>query len=623
MTSQRGLPGFGLPLNYYGEPGNKLFSNALTLNNRDTECELLPLTTLREFTMLDIMNKISDKPRWHIKISNAHSSKVFDDAIAQKWKEEILSADGMDVTVAMVEWCIAELRYKAKIFEKTGAVSVFNGDVVKSDTTVPLSLKEALKAAVAPLEQVPIRLQDWHPRSDDKVLDLVHPSLYPLVYGRSRILSDTTVGLDDCIEQSGRGETIPVPPEEETQLLQSQEYSYYRNGDLSQPFSRHFQWLPCDLSLSGNTVKIVSYINNLHPERNRDLYGVIEKIIGHTIPLWNFTLTPLKALHAGGPEWKRISYTECQYNPNPEFGPKTDGPQRGDDEGEDAFYERRQEWYDETRRIVRPEPGPFHPPDFDGEEDLRNYWKRRVYDEKTGELKPPYRVDIFQDFAESGLQIIVKLANIYLTPDKPVYEGGTWHVEGQLNEHICASTIYYYDNDNITDSKLAFRQMSDTEIDIEHEQYHHDWLPEIFGCEPEGPAVQDVGAVATPEGRLLTWPNILQHQVQPFKLVDPTKPGHRKILAFFLVDPNIRIISTANVPCQQLEWWADAIQNKRSSLTELPAEIKEHIIQDVEDFPITLEEAKGMRLKLMDERSVFILEQDAAFHAQEISLCEH
>ncbi|KAG6909612.1 hypothetical protein DXG01_016394 [Tephrocybe rancida] len=614
MSPQHGLPGFGLPLNYYGGPGNKLFSNAL--NNNDMEGGLLPLTTLREFTMLNIMNKISDKPGWHL--------KVFDDAIAQKWKEEILSADGMDVTVAMAEWCIAELRYKAKIFEKTGAVSVFNGDVVKSDTAIPLSLKEALKAAVAPLEQVPTRSQDWHPRSDDKVLDLVHPSLYPLVYGRSRILSDTTVGLDDCIEQSGRGETIPVPPEEETRHLQSQEFSYYgQNSNLSRPFSRHFQWLPCDLSLSGNTAKIVSYINNLHPERNQDLYAVIEKIIEHTILLWNLTLTPLKALHAGGPEWKRISYTECQYDPNPEYGPETDGPQRGDDEDEDEFHERRQRWCEDTRRVVRPEPGPFHPPDFNGTEYWRENWERRVYDENTGELKPPYRVDIFQDFAESGLQIIVKLANIYLTPDKPVYEGGTWHVEGQLNEHICASAIYYYDNDNITDSKLAFRQMSYRQVDIEYEQDHHDWLPQVFGCEQYGDTVQDVGAVDTPEGRLLTWPNILQHQVQPFKLVDPTKPGHRKILAFFLVDPNIHIISTANVPCQQLEWWADAIQNKKSSPTGFPAEIKRHILKEVEDFPITLEEAKGMRLKLMDERSVFVLGQDTAFHAQEISLCEH
>ena len=34
------------------------------------------------------------------------------------------------------------------------------------------------------------------------------------------------------------------------------------------------------------------------------------------------------------------------------------------------------------------------------------------------------------------LHIIVKLASIHLTPEKPEYEGGSWHVEGQLNENM-------------------------------------------------------------------------------------------------------------------------------------------------------------------------------------------
>ena len=41
-------------------------------------------------------------------------------------------------------------------------------------------------------------------------------------------------------------------------------------------------------------------------------------------------------------------------------------------------------------------------------------------------------VDIKRDYAHRGLQVVVKLANIELTPEKPTYEGGTWHVEGQM-----------------------------------------------------------------------------------------------------------------------------------------------------------------------------------------------
>lgn len=96
------------------------------------------------------------------------------------------------------------------------------------------------------------------------------------------------------------------------------------------------------------------------------------------------------------------------------------------------------------------------------------------------------------------------------------------------------------------------------------------------------------------DGRLLTRPNILQHQVQPFELDDPSKPGHRKILALFLVDPNIRIISTANVPCQQRQWWRENIQSRSGAITELPMELQDHVSRQVEDFPPSLDEAKEL-----------------------------
>jgi len=48
------------------------------------------------------------------------------------------------------------------------------------------------------------------------------------------------------------------------------------------------------------------------------------------------------------------------------------------------------------------------------------------------------------------LQVIAKLANIVITPEKPDYNGGVWHVEGMENEHIVASGIYYHDATNVS-----------------------------------------------------------------------------------------------------------------------------------------------------------------------------
>lgn len=81
----------------------------------------------------------------------------------------------------------------------------------------------------------------------------------------------------------------------------------------------------------------------------------------------------------------------------------------------------------------------------------------------------------------------------------------------------------------------------------------------IYGFNNEDPAIQNLGHVLTREDRLLCFPNVMQHRVSSFKLADPTKPGHRKILALFLVDPHMKIISTENVPPQQHSWWKDII----------------------------------------------------------------
>jgi hypothetical protein len=79
------------------------------------------------------------------------------------------------------------------------------------------------------------------------------------------------------------------------------------------------------------------------------------------------------------------------------------------DEDEDDYWERRAEWCEATRKVVLPEPNvPFLP------------------------LPEPSKFNFKTRYAERGLHVIVKLAKIELTPEKPEYEGGSWHVEGQM-----------------------------------------------------------------------------------------------------------------------------------------------------------------------------------------------
>jgi Protein of unknown function (DUF4246) len=94
------------------------------------------------------------------------------------------------------------------------------------------------------LEDVPAHKKDWHPGSDEKVLDLVDPSLFPLVYRRSRILPDSLLGLDDCIQRCGEVITVLVPSDEDSDP-QEEPGSY----------SKKFQWPSCEVDVSGGGAK--------------------------------------------------------------------------------------------------------------------------------------------------------------------------------------------------------------------------------------------------------------------------------------------------------------------------------------------------------------------------------
>lgn len=127
----------------------------------------------------------------------------------------------------------------------------------------------------------------------------------------------------------------------------------------------------------------------------------------------------------------------------------------------------------------------------------------------------------------------------------------------------------------------------------------------------------------TEEGRLLVFPNVLQHRVQPFGLADAARPGHRKILALFLVDPHMRIPSIGNVPPQQKDWWRGMVLGL-DRVGDLPPELAEHVMESAGDFPIELDEAKKLRLELMEERKVFFEAADEriAQHSS-FNFCEH
>ncbi|KAJ7122990.1 hypothetical protein C8R44DRAFT_918867 [Mycena epipterygia] len=245
-----------------------------------------------------------------------------------------------------------------------------------------------------------------------------------------------------------------------------------------------------------------------------------------------------------------------------------------------------------------------------------------AHEEYTGELE---KTIVPYSLRGKTIQCILKLANIHLTVDNPEYKGGSWHVEGMVNEHIVASGIYYYEEDNISDSRLAFRVT--TGPPVYHQQDDEMCMDILYGMKRDSHCCQDLGSITTSAGRALAWPNIYQHCVAPFRLFDATKPGHRKILAIFLVDPSIEPIPSAtNVVPQQEDWAFQALEEARddpqSAFSVLPPELVNLIHDGFPDTFITREEAEECRLRLMKERTTFVKVHDEEL-SYSFNMCEH
>ncbi|CCO33985.1 hypothetical protein BN14_08076 [Rhizoctonia solani AG-1 IB] len=191
------------------------------------------------------------------------------------------------------------------------------------------------------------------------------------------------------------------------------------------------------------------------------------------------------------------------------------------------------------------------------------------------------------------------------------------------NEAIAASGIYYYDEENITDSRLGFRTAVAGPESYEQNDLKGCQL--TWGMGYDDPCVNELGSVATRQDRCIAFPNAYQHRVSPFELVDKSKPGHRKIVALFLVDPAVRRPSTTTVPPQQADWRASGISANpvlKSAFSKLSPEIIDHI-DSMAEGTMKREEAEAYRLELMDERTAFVSKNDEHFFMAPFSLCEH
>lgn len=300
--------------------------------------------------------------------------------------------------------------------------------------------------------------------------------------------------------------------------------------------------------------RLISPIQNLYPDENKELYHLIERVIASAIPAWYKCLgrkqeSPFGAPAgaAAGPVTRHGSAWFC---PDTLYNQLTDFFQ-GDQKKDAAFLQQHHslplpklastfpetEWCEYKHHVLVAKAT--------AEADEAS---EEISDETLDELGNGFPSDKSSESDQeepkwtppTQMQLYVKIAHIQLTPENPSYELGNWHVEGIEEEHVAATAIYYFDMANVTESYLEFRAPV-TEPPYEQ----NDRLGTNFLFDTDT-LVQTFGRVATKPHHMVVFPNLLHHRVLPFTLRDKTKPGHRTFLVLWLVDPSCRVVSTGD-----------------------------------------------------------------------------
>lgn len=235
---QRGwtVPGFGLPLRWpemLSRRWQPLFQpdeNTLLLSALDGSENPKFCYTQRELTMLALINELTDMRKW--------DRSIFDPDFTFEWKSQKLLT-GQDITRAMLDWCVEEVKYYIHDFIPSRIIPSLDGGVIKSDDCVDQLLITDVQRAAASLRRAATKGTGTSPGA---VIDILDPYLFPFAFEKTRVIRGGYIAPQECISSSGQGEPVRRPSDDE---CVEHERAKYPNKHA---YSNHSQWLPFDIT---------------------------------------------------------------------------------------------------------------------------------------------------------------------------------------------------------------------------------------------------------------------------------------------------------------------------------------------------------------------------------------
>ncbi|KAK7693628.1 hypothetical protein QCA50_003197 [Cerrena zonata] len=506
--------------------------------------------------------------------------------------------------------------------------------------------------------------KDFHPETGRKVQDLIHPSLYPYTVGITEILPGV--------------EPPRLNDKGKFHITMTTNAEWYK----SETFESTQSWIPSIFAVNEDATeaRIEGYINGLgQREHFPDLYRLVEKVFVLCLPHFGKTLED-------GNKFEDADLTPSEKRWEERSDAREDGDMLKSEWKQmlqESHAERAKE--DEAHKAKIKEV----------QEIVIKEWNQFASGNDAGLKQNTKYCDRFKN---QKLKVIVKAANYILKPGQE-YEG-SWHMEGMPHERVVASAIYYYSADpSLSDEGLGIRRFrnpngfpneeehnidnfivspkqSNEDEDDEDEDgdddedggdddnvkwdYPSDWeLDEDEGFElhnfvPVGTVAttnsEDIVPVGHQTGRIVSFPNFVQHKVLKLKNEGP-ETAVRKILCFFLVEDNDEHLKTSDYD-KSVEWpgfsFKGLMGHKVLTTSEIPIQAQQtnfptlrfllsvasqratgkalageliDLILNSENFGVTAGQAEGLRRSFMDERRP--KPHDGSLWEEEYSLCEH
>lgn len=600
-----------------------------------------------------VMCSITAKRDWQ--------GKVRTSSIVAKWREE---AALQGAPLSAFDAAVRELRGANATYMELAGIAYRDG-----------LLPQALRAQLTDcLDRLFERSTDFQPDTGNTVVNLIHPSLFPYVSGES--FCTITRPHEKAPAESKSAGALSTRANE---VRRSHRFAHCVVGVEE---SSKYQWLPAEFHVDANgTATVVSYINNA--PFDKALHDTLGATFSHILPLFEQVVTPPGMRHLVRLRDRQLQVIVKAAT----YVLKPGQSYEGSWHVEGMQHERIVAAgivYSESSACLRGEGLAFRrlrnrnvvghkiPVEVFGHQEYRERPKYVVvedgpYASTNGSSVriPATKVVVLEESMGSSLGVKINRDAgdaLLVTLIKDVGKVATWNAAHPA-EAVCVGDRIVQVNQVSGNAEALFRECAkggrlelvvqcaaDSSSDESEEDnvkvptgflkpkytfsgsdVHAKTLWEVGYKTESLPNHVELGQVSTPAGRCLAFKNSLQHRVEMLWNSSDSETALRKVLVFWLVDPDRPIISSADVPPQQWERLMPLIAHSlyrqwrpRGRNLQLRTSCVKLILEFAR-WGLTLEEALAHRLQLMEHRkfSEVVNGQFTARIVREYSFCEH